>query len=152
MVASASFVSAPTVRFLRAVDKLRLLPAGERQQIAASVFADITPHVGSADLDELCAAARRVQDERWRMISTGPCKMSDVRFASVVIAEQWLRAQVELVRQAAPIAEILAEKRRDTIEEFIRDNLYVESGEVVELHAYVSERRSDRDDASRSAA
>jgi hypothetical protein len=150
MVASASFASAPTVRFLRAVDKLRLLPAGERQQIAASVYADIKPHVGSADLDEIRAAARAVQDERWRLISSGaPSKMSDVRFASVVIAEQWLRAQAELVRQAAPIAEILADKRRATIEEFIRDNLYVESGEVVELQAYVSERRKD---SAKSAA
>jgi hypothetical protein len=140
------------VRFLRAVDKLRLLPAAERQRIAASVYADIRPHVGSTELDEIRAAARAVQDKRWRLISAGPCQMHDVRFASVVIAEQWLLAQAELVRQAAPIAEILAEKRRDTIEEFIRDNLYAESGEVVALDAYAAERRKDHDGSSKSAA
>jgi hypothetical protein len=36
--------------------------------------------------------------------------MSDVRFASIVVAEQWLLAQAELMRGAAPVAAMLAEK------------------------------------------
>src|SRR5262245_59508121 len=140
MVASALFASAPTVRFLRAVDQLCLLAADERQKIATAVFAQIKPHIGSCDVDALRAAARLMQDERWRMISTGPCRMNDVRFASVVIGEQWLLAQTEIVHAAAPIAEVLAEKRRDAIEDFVRDNLYVETSEVVELHAYADAR------------
>jgi hypothetical protein len=140
------------VRFLRALEKARLRPAADRQQIAASVQAEIAPYIGSSDLDDLRGAARAVQDERWRLISAGHCKMDDVHFASVVIAEQWLRAQIELVRQAAPIAEIQAEKRRDIIEVFIRDNLYADSGEVVELQAYASVRRKDRNESSKNAA
>jgi hypothetical protein len=58
----------------------------------------------------------------------------------------------DLVRQAAPIAEIQAEKRRDIIEVFIRDNLYADSGEVVELQAYASVRRKDRNESSKNAA
>jgi hypothetical protein len=151
MVASAYFASAPTVRFLRTVDQLRLLPSDERQKIATAVFTKIKPHIGSSDLSELRAAARVVQDERWRMISGGPCKMTEVRFAGVVLIEQWLLAHVEMVRAAAPIAEVLAEKRRDAIEEFIRDNLYVDSGEVIALHAHASAQHQDRD-SSKTAA
>jgi hypothetical protein len=143
MVASAYFASAPTVRFLRAVDHLRLLPDDERQRIATAVFAKIKSHVGSFDLDALRAAARLMQDERWRMISTGPCRMSEARFASVVIVEQWLLAHAEIIRAAAPIAEVLAERRRDAIENFVRDNLYVDTSEVVELHTYASSRQRD---------
>jgi len=143
MVASAYFASAPTVRFLRAVDRLRLLPAAHRQQIASAVFARIKPFIGSHDLDEIRGAARAVQDERWRLIAAGGCKPTDAGFADIIIAEQWLLAQVEVVRAAAPIAEVLAEKRRDTIEEFIRDNLYADSGEVVALHAHASSPHRD---------
>jgi hypothetical protein len=153
MVAPALFVSAPTVRFLRAVEKVRLLPAAQRQTIAGAVYADIKPLIGCCDLDELCAAARVAQDERWRLVSSGTCDKADIRFATVVITEQWLRAQIELVRAAAPLAEVLAEKRRDVIEEFVRDNLYVESGEVVELHKNASStRREERGDSSKTAA
>jgi hypothetical protein len=152
MVASASFESAPTMRFLRALDKVRALPVAARQKVAASVYAEIRPHIGSEDLDEIRAAMRLVQDERWRMISAGPCKMDDVRFASVLIAEQWLRAHIELVREGAPIAEILAQKRRDSIEEFMRDNLYADSGVVLDLHAYASARRTESRDAAKTAA
>ena len=151
MVASAYFASAPTVRFLRAVDRLRLLPAAHRQQIASAVFARIKPFIGSHDLDEIRGAARAVQDERWRLIAAGGCKPTDAGFADIIIAEQWLLAQVELVRAVAPIAEVLAEKRRDTIEEFIRDNLYADSGEVIALHAHASSPHQDRD-SSKTAA
>jgi hypothetical protein len=152
MVASAYFASAPTVRFLRAVDQLRLLPAAHRQQLASAVFARIKPFIGSHDLDEIRGAARVVQDERWRLIAAGGCKPSDAGFADIIIAEQWLLAQVELIRAAAPIAEVLAEKRRDTIEEFIRDNLYADSGEVIALHAHMSSPHQDRGDSSKTAA
>jgi len=151
MVASALFVSAPTVRFLRAVEKVRLLPAAHRQTIAVAVYANIKPLIGCCDLDELCAAARVAQDERWRLVSSGTCDKADIGFATVVITEQWLRAQIELVRAAAPIAEVLAEKRRDTIEEFIRDSLYADSGEVIALHAHPSSQ-TDRGDSSKTAA
>jgi hypothetical protein len=138
------------VRFLRAVDQLRLLPAAHRQRIASAVFARIKPFIASCDLDEVRGAARGVQDERWRLVSAGSCKPTDAGFADVVVAEQWLLAQAELIRAAAPIAEILAEKRRDAIEEFIRDNLYVDSGEVIALHAHASAQPHRRD--SKTAA
>jgi hypothetical protein len=152
MVASAYFASAPTVRFLRAVDQLRLLPAANRQQIASAVLARIKPFIGSHDLDEVRGAARVVQDERWRLIAAGGCKPTDTGFADIIIAEQWLLAQVELMRAVAPIAEVLAEKRRDTIEEFIRDNLYADSGEVIPLHAHAAPQHQHHGDSSKTAA
>jgi hypothetical protein len=151
MVASASFASAPTLRFLRAVEHLRRLPTDERQRIAMAVFTKIKPHIGSADLEALRAAARLVQGDRWRMIAAGSCKMTDVRFATVVIVEQWLLAHAELVRADAPIAEVLAEKRRNAIEDFVRDNLYVDISEVVELHSYASARQKDPDEKTAAA-
>jgi hypothetical protein len=151
MVASAFFVSAPTVRFLRALDRLRFLPAADRQKIASRVRAEIVPLVGCPDLDALGRASRRAQDERWRLISAGTRDATDVRLAGVVLTEQWLLAHAELMRAAAPIAEVLAEKRRDAIEAFVRDNLYAESGEVVDLHPYVSSGPHDQDAAKTAA-
>jgi hypothetical protein len=84
------------------------------------------------------------------MVSAGGRKPTDTDFADIIVSEQWLLAQAELIRAAAPIAEILAEKRRDAIEEFIRDNLYVDSGEVIALHAHASAQPHRRD--SKTAA
>jgi hypothetical protein len=49
-------------------------------------------------------------------------------------------------------AGVLAEKRRAAIEEFIRDHLSFENGEVVQLHTQASVRRSDRLASSKTAA
>jgi len=152
MSRSAYFVSAPTLRFLRAVEQLRLLPAPQRRRIAAGVYAEIRPHIGSPNVEELCAAARAAQDERWRLIYCGRNDMTDARFAGVVVAEQWLVAQAELVRAARPVAEVLAEKRRDAIEGFIRDNLPAEGSEVIDLHAYAPHGRRDGAGSSKTAA
>jgi hypothetical protein len=138
------------VRFLRAVDQLRLLPAAHRQRVASAVLARIKPFIGSCDLDEIRRAARVVQDERWRLVSAGGRKPADTDFADIIVSEQWLLAQAELIRAAAPIAEILAEKRRDAIEEFIRDNLYADSSEVIALHAHASAPHNR--DSSKTAA
>ena len=148
----AFFVSAPTVRFLRALEQLRLLDAPQRRKIAAVVYGEIKPLVGSPDIDALRRAARVAQDARWRFISTGMRDMSDVRFASTVLAEQWLLAQVELVRAASPVAEVLAAKRSDAIEGFIRDHLSFETAEVIHLHALASLRRRAEHEASEAAA
>ena len=148
----AFFVSAPTVRFLRALEQLRLLEATKRRKIAASVYAKIKPLIGSPDIDALRSAAQVAQDERWRFIYAGITEMSDVRFASTVLAEQWLIAQVELIHPAGPVAEVLAAKRSDAVEGFIRDHLSFENGEVIHLRAAASLRRGPRGDASRTAA
>jgi len=143
----AFFVSAPTVRFLRALDQLGLLPATQRRKIAAAVYAAIKPLVGSRDLDELRCAALDAQAERWRLISGGINELSDV-----AITEQWLLGQVDLVRAASPVAEVLAEKRCAAIENFIRDNIMIQSGEVIQLHGHASLRRTDRRSSSKTAA
>jgi hypothetical protein len=86
------------------------------------------------------------------MISRGIGEMTDPGFARVAVAEQWMLAQIELVRGGAPVKEALAEKRSEAIEQFIRDNLSFEAGEVIHLHALASLRRHDGDRASKSAA
>jgi hypothetical protein len=126
---------------LRALEQLRLVEATQRRKIAAIVYAEIKPLVGSSDIDALRRAAQVAQDERWRLISAGTRDMTDVRFASTVLAEQWLLAQAELIRSAAPVAEVLAAKRSDGIERFIHDHLSFEDGEVIHLHALASLRR-----------
>ena len=72
--------------------------------------------------------------------------MADVRFASIVVAEQWVLARLEIGRSAAVI-EALAEKRRNAIEDFIRANLPGGTGEIVQLSA----RASPRDEPAASS-
>jgi hypothetical protein len=43
--------------FLRSIEQLRLLPAADRRKLAASIYADIKPHVGTDDYDGLRRAA-----------------------------------------------------------------------------------------------
>src|SRR5215217_925269 len=99
----AYFVSAPTVRFLQAMDQMALLPAAQRRKIAADVYSDVKWLVGSRNIDELRRCAQGAQDERWRLISSGVCEMSNPRFARAAIAEQWILARRELLHPASPV-------------------------------------------------
>jgi hypothetical protein len=150
MSRSAFFASAPTMRFLRAMEQLRLLPALQRGKIAAAVHAEIAPLLANPDVDALRRGARAAQDERWRLISAGTRDMSDARFASVVVAEQWLLARLEVVGSAAAAIAALAEKRRNAIEDFIRDNL--PTGEVAQLYRHAASARRERAGSSKPAA
>jgi len=148
----AFFVSAPTVRFLQTMKELRLLPSTQQRKIAADVYGEIKPLIGTRDIDELRRAAQAAQDERWRLVSRGTRAMTDVGFATVVVTEQWLLAQREVIHASSPVAEVLAEKRCGAIEDFIRDNISFEAGEVVQLHAHVSSPRTDAGSEPDSAA
>jgi hypothetical protein len=145
----AYFASAPTVRFLRAMERLRLLPGTQRRKIAAAVFGEIGPLFGSRDIEELGRAARSAQDERWRLIYHGVGEATDHRFQSTAIAEQWMLASLELLRPRASPGweEILAEKRRSVVETFIRDNLPSESFDVVQAM-----RQPDQSHLAKAAA
>jgi hypothetical protein len=129
----AYFASAPTVRFLQAMERLRLLSATQRLQIAATVFGEIRPLFGSRDIEELGRAARCAQDQRWRLIYRGLGEATDHRFHSTAIAEQWMLASLALLRAASPLEEMLAEKRRSVVEAFIKENLPSESFDVVQF-------------------
>ena len=131
------FASAPTVRFLRAMERLHLLSATQRRKIAAAVYGEIGSLFGSCDSEELGRAARCAQDERWRLIYHGVGEATDHRFHSTAIAEQWMLASLELLRPRASPGweEILAEKRRSVVETFIRDNLPSDCFDVVQLRA-----------------
>jgi hypothetical protein len=148
----AFFVSAPSVRLLRAIAELDLLPEAQRRKIAATVLAEIKPLFRSRDRDELGRVARLAQDERWRLIASDIRQMADPRFASVVMTEQWVLARLELVRGSSPVAELLAEKRCAGIEAFIRDSLPSESFEIVQLYPGATARRIQQATASRTAA
>ena len=129
----AYFASAPTVRFLGMMERLRLLSATQRLKIAAAVFGEIGPLFGSSDIEELGRAARCAQDQRWRLIYRGVGEATDHRFHSTAIAEQWMLASLALLRVASPVEEMLAEKRRSAVETFIRENLPSESFDVVQF-------------------
>jgi hypothetical protein len=148
----AYFVSAPTVRLLRAIEKLAMLPSVQKRTIAADVYTAIKPLVGTGDIEVLRRAADGAQAERWRLIATGIRELTDARFATVALAEQWLLARLELLRAASPVAEVLADKRCSAIELFIRHHLAFEDGEVMPLHAQPSLPRANQSDAARSAA
>jgi hypothetical protein len=152
MSRSAVFASAPTVRFLRAVEQLRLLPAPQRRRIAAAVQAEIAPLVAGPNADVLRLAARAAQDERWRLISAGTRDMTDDRFAGVVVTEQWLLAQAEIVGSAAAAVAALAEQRRNAIEAFLRENLPGESWDAIQLYLHASAARSGQAGSSQTAA
>src|SRR5262245_50058497 len=126
------FASDPTVRFLQAMERLRLLSTTQRLRIAAAVFGEIRPLFGSHDIDELGRAARSAQDERWRLIYRGVGEAADHRFHSTAIAEQWMLASLALLRAASPVEEMLAEKRCSAVETFIKENLPSESFDVVQ--------------------
>jgi hypothetical protein len=147
MAKCAYFASAPTVRLLQAVQELRLLPATQRRKIAAAVFAEISPLFGSRDVNELRRAARRAQDERWRLIY-----QNEARSPSVVMAEQWILASLALVCAASPVEEFLAKKRCSAIETFIMDNLSVESFAVIRLNPPAPLRHPDQGVAAKAAA
>jgi hypothetical protein len=130
------------------MEQLRVLPALQRRSIAAAVHAEIAPLAANLDVDALRRAARTAQDERWRLISAGTRDMTDDRFASVVVAEQWLLARLEIVGSAA-VTETLAEKRRNAIEDFIRGNLPLE---VVQLYRHAPPARREQAGSSQPAA
>ena len=132
------------------MERLRQLPALQRRNIAAAVHVEIAPLVGNRDVDALRRAARATQDERWRLIASGNRDMTDARFASVVVAEQWLLARLEIAASAGAVSEALAEKRRNAIEDFIRANL--PSGEVVQLYPHAPPARRERAGSSQPAA
>src|SRR5262249_22826912 len=127
----AYFASAPTVRFLRAMERLRLLSATQRLKIAAAVFGEIGPLFGSRDIEELGRAARCAQDELWRLIYRGVGEATDLA-QSIAIAEQWMLASLALLRTASPMEEMLAEKRCGAVETFIRETLPSENFDVVQ--------------------
>jgi hypothetical protein len=131
------FVSAPTVRLLRTVEQLSLRPGVERHRLAAMVYSGIKPLVASQDHDALRAAAADVQDSRWRMIAAGTGE-DDLALIGVRLVEQWLLARTELARPKTPVMEVLAGKRAEVIERFVRDHLSFESGEVIYLSEQVA--------------
>ena len=145
------FISAPTVRFLRSIEQLRLLPAAGRRKLAASIYGDIKPHVGTDDYDGLRRAAGVAQDTRWRLVSRG-AEGSDTQLIKIKITEQWLRSQAELLRPPSPVAEVLATKRVEVIEGFIRDHLSFDAGEVMYLSDYSPSERLESDRSSKIAA
>jgi hypothetical protein len=146
----AFFVSAPTVRFLDTIGRLRLLGEAQRRKIAATVLAEIKPFMDAHDRAELGGAAGRAQDQRWRLISQDAGDMRDPHFASVFVTEQWLTARLEVVRAASPIAELLADKRCAAVEAFITENVPAETFEVVQLFPDPPQPREDG--PTRSAA
>jgi hypothetical protein len=147
----AYFASAPTVRFLQAMERLRLLSATQRLTIAAAVFGEIGPLFGSRDIEELGHAARCAQDERWRLIYRGVGAATDHRFQSTEIAEQWMLASLAVLRAASPVEEMLAEKRRSAVETFIKENLPSESFDVVQLRP-PAVRQPDQSHLAKAAA
>jgi hypothetical protein len=139
------------VRFLRTVERLASLPQTQRRKIAASVLAEIKPLFASRDFDELNTAVRRFQDERWRLISSDVREITDIRFASVVLTEQWLLARLELVRAVSPVGEVLAEKRCAAIERLIIDSISLDSFDIVELYPGPRRRATQRGAAMTAA-
>ena len=152
MARCAFFVSAPTVRFLNAMEQVRLLPALQRRNIAADVYSAIAPLTGSTEFDHLRRCARALQDERWRLISSGVVDIANVRFARATIVEQWLRGQLELLGSVSPVTEILAERRCRAVEQFIRENFSPGTGQVLPLRPRGLMSSTGRGDASKTAA
>jgi hypothetical protein len=139
-------MSAPTVRFLRTVAGLRLLPEPDRRKLAADLYSQIKPLVGTSDWAALRSAARDAQDCRWRLVSAGTPR-TDLQLTAVRLVEEWFVAQAEVLQPKTPVIEILAAKRADVVERFIRDHLSFESGEVVVLSDYRSPTQPARETA-----
>jgi hypothetical protein len=76
----------------------------------------------------------------------------DRQFATVFMAEHWLRGRVEQIRGGSPVGEVLAEKRCGAIERFILDTLSFEIGDVVQLHAADALQPKSAVDSIRRAA
>ena len=112
---------------------------------------DIKPHVGTDDYDGLRRAAGEAQDTRWRLVFRG-AERSDTQLIRIKITEQWLRSQAELLRPPSPVAEVLATKRVEVIEGFIRDHLSFDAGEVMYLSDYSPSERLESDRSSKIAA
>ena len=125
------------MRFLRTVERLRLIPEPDRRGLAATLYSQIKPLVGTRDGTALHSAAREAQDSRWRLISAGSAE-TDLRLAGIRLVEEWFIAQAEVLQPKTPVAEILAAKRADAVEQFIRDHLSFESGDVIYLSNYVA--------------
>jgi len=148
MCRCAFFASAPTVRFLKIMDQVEQLEPTKRRRIAASIYTQIKPFVASDEPDQLRIAAQSAQDQRWRLISQGISEISDERLAPPAIAEQWLRARLESIRAPSPVAEILAERRCGAIEQFLRNNLSFQDGEVIELQPNAHSTTNDNSDGA----
>ncbi len=139
----AFFASAPTVRFLKVMEQVEKFELKKRRRIAASIYSQIKSLVSSEEPDKLRTAADLAQEERWRLISEGISEIADERFAPWAIAEQWLRARLEHIRAQSPVAEILAERRSGAVEQFLRNNLSFQDGEIVELRPRALSTTSD---------
>lgn len=142
------FVSAPTVRFLRAVDRLAALSSAQRRKIAARVLENVKPLLACRDAARLGEAGARYQDERWRLISLGMHDADEDDLTVVVVTEQWIGARLELVRGVPPVVEVLAEKRCAAVERFILDNIALESFEIVDLYPQGSGLNDARQEAA----
>jgi hypothetical protein len=112
-----------TERFFGSMLRLRSLPKGRQQQIAQTAFAAIQPSLGSMDINDLRQLRRRCQDERALLIYEGAREFTDARYAAAILVEQWALARLELIEARSLVTEILAERRRKAIEDFVRDNL-----------------------------
>ena len=117
------FLARATERFLRSMDHVRSLAEEQRRVIAAKVLADIEPLLNTGDPQELRELRHRAQDQRATLIYEGARDVTDAEFASATMTEQWALAKIELITSLSIIAQILAERRCDAIENFIRENL-----------------------------
>ena len=140
-----------TVRFLRSMEEVRLLPQADRRRLAADLYSEIKPLIGTDDHERLQTAAAEAQDIRWRLVATG-VDDCDAELRIVKIKEQWLRSQLELLTPKSPVAEVLAAKRVEVIERFIRDQLSFDAGEVVYLNNCGPSEQFESEQSSRSAA
>jgi hypothetical protein len=132
------------------MEQVRMLQQADRRRLAANLYSEIKPLIGTNDHDRLQRAAAEAQDTRWRLVSMG-ADDCDAELRIAKIKEQWLRSQLELLSSASPVAEVLAMKRVEVIEGFIRDQLSFDAGEVVYLSNGSSER-FESDQSSKSAA
>jgi hypothetical protein len=117
------------------MEQLSQFSTAERHTVAVDLYTEIKPFVGAVGADEMLCAAEALQARRWGLVYRGLSQFTDRQFATVFMAEHWLRGRVEQIRGGSPVGEVLAEKRCGAIERFILDTLSFEIGEVVQLHA-----------------
>lgn len=86
------------------------------------VFSEIRPHLGARAV-ELRELRRRAQDRRALLLYEGARDITDSRFAAALLTEQWAIASRELLVSRGAITRILAQRRCNAIEQFVRDHL-----------------------------
>jgi hypothetical protein len=98
----------------------------EPRNFGSAVATGVLANIHSADFEhphELRALAQHLQTQRWKLIFNAADDLAHIDFATVVVSEQWVRANVFLLGTRPQMVQQLVRERLRLIETFLTQSL-----------------------------